>query len=512
MMTDTTGTPLMAQLEHLYEIIPKTMAGDNWARAASEQAQAVALYRRYYAGDYDANMTPEIRQALRVSVGRELGADQCEHVVNSMADRLTLTGIQSSSNAATAWLREVMDANRFDGFQMAVHQEQLVDGETYVMVDWDEQRGQVRWTHERAYDGVRGIIPLGTRDGVLTGALKVWHESGEAYADTLRVNLYAPHRIGRFADYNDGKGWQAYDADGFEALQDWTDRAGNPLGVMLIPFVNQPSGGRGKSRLKKIISLQDAINRLLHSILMVCELSGFPIRWTIGFKPPARVVPGSVWAHYAQDEKGVQIEASPEDLEVMKVAKVGQLDVAQLAPLLQAYQKIEQQIGKITGTPDIGDVADDASGESRKEAEKKLLGQISRFQVTTGNSWEDVAALSARVNDTFGARRAPAADWWRAAWKSAQVRNDKDVIETALMIEKLAGLEEALRIAASAGLVDWDEEKIADLVAAREARDEKIAQQFLSVAPGFSGRPAAPRAGQNALPAGNTRSDQNERH
>lgn len=503
-MSNLVGTPLMAQLEHIFKVVPKTLAGDNWAKKEGMRAQAVALHRRYYDGDYDANMTREIRQALRVAVGRELGADQCEHVINAMADRLTVTGIQGSTDSATAWLKEIMDANRFDGFQMPVYEDELVDGETFVMVDWDEDRGHVRWTHERTFDGISGVIPLGMRDGKLSGAIKIWHESSKTFADTLRVNLYAPHKIGRFVDYNDGLGWQAYSDDGFDAVQDWTDRAGQPLGVMLVPFANQPTGGRGKSRIKKIIGLQDAINRLLHSILMVCELSGFPIRYTIGFKPPARVVPGGVWAFYPHESNDdEEVEASPEDIELFKLAKVGQLDVAQLTPLLEAYAKLEQQIGKITGTPDIGDVSDDASGESRKEAEKKLLGAISKFHVTTGNSWEDVAALSARVQDTFGNRRAPASDWWRTKWKHAEMRGDKDVVEIAVLIEKLAGRKEALRIAATASVIDWDEERIAQLIAELEERDEQIAQRFISAAPGFAGRPAG---GQDALPAGNSAS------
>lgn len=491
-----------AVLDSIRKLLPKGIAGDAWATDSALQAQNVALYRRYMDGDFDANMTEEMRMALRIPEGREMGANHCDLVVSAMADRLNVTGIKGDSEAATAWLGDIAELNRFDGFQMDVHEAALRDGDTYVMVDWDNDAKHVRWTHELAYDGIEGMIgiPRSRSNPELAAAIKIWHETRSAFADTLRINVYFPNEIRRWIKVGVGA-LVAYTEDGQPDVLPWVDKAGRPIGVPVIHFANRRRGpgGFGLSELRNVIPQQDQLNRTTHSIAMTTELSGFPIRWIKGWKPDADIVPG-MFLVIAAPKKNADgsmpalTEAQAKHLAAIELGTYAQADVS---PLLSAYDQTKAELAETTRTPDAGGVSDDASGEARKQAEIGLIGKISRFQVKAGNNWEDVAELSVAVNDAYATTSAPKSGRWRTMWKSAEIRNDNDIITQAVALEKLAGLRAALAHAAM--VTGWDEAKIAEIVAEREAKDEAALEQMVRLAPGFAGRGSEPQPAQ--LPA-----------
>lgn len=494
-------------LEGIKSALPKQIVRDAWVADSSIRAANVALYRRYYDGDFDAQMTVEMRKALRLPEGREFDDNFCEMVVAAMSDRLIVTSIAGSTDEATAWMQQLANNNRFDGLQGDVHDGTLVDADTYLMVDWDNEEQRVRWTHEPAYDGIEGMIGIPKRRGSaeLALAVKLWHETRTQYADTLRMNVYYPDHIERFINRGDGNGLQRFSEDGEPWRLDWTDRQGTPLGVPAIHFANKRrgKGGFGLSELKNVVGQQDMLNRLNHSIVMTAETTGFRIGYSIGWEPDVDIVPGAFIVVAPEDEDGNPKTPSAQEIEHLKAIKIGQLDVADLTPLLQARDKAEEKLGKTTRTPDVGAVADDASGEARKQAEIGLLGKIKKFQIRAGNSWEDAAALSVRVNDAFSTQKAPPSRSWRCEWKSAEIRNDNDVFAQAEVIEKLATLKAALQHMAQ--VTGWDSEYIEALLADREQQESQRMERMLALSPGFAGRPQGqpPRQPQqlNAGPA-----------
>lgn len=499
-----------AALDAIRKLLPKGLAGDAWARDSEIRAGLVALHRRYLDGDFDANMTPEMRNQLRIPEGRELGANHCELVVSSMSDRLAVTGITGDTDAATAWLQEIADWNRFDGLQVDLHDAVLTDGDTYLMVDWDNDNAQVRWTHEPAYDGIEGVIGIPLKRGSpdLACAVKIWHETGVTFADTLRVNVYLPGEIRRFVQRGAaGTGLEPYTEDGGEAVLRWVDKLGRALPVPIVHFANRRRAGFGISELSNVIGQQDQLNRTTHSIAMTTELSGFPIRWMKGWKPDAGIAPGMflVIAPPKVNSDGSVAAVTEAQAKHLDAIEVGTFEQADITPLLSAYDKTKAELAETTRTPGAGGVSDDASGESRKQYEVGLLGKISRFHIKIGNDWENAAALSVVIHDAFASTKAPATSRWRAKWKSPALRNDNDVITQAVALEKLAGLRAALEHAAQ--VTGWDEDKIKELVEEREAKDAAALEQMVQLAPGFAGRTAAraqtPQmiAGQTATPA-----------
>ena len=80
------------------------------------------------------------------------------------------------------------------------------------------------------------------------------------------------------------------------------------------------------------------------------------------------------------------------------------------------------------------------SGESLKQQEIGLLAKVRRKQVKFGNAYEDVVALSVRLENTFGAGGLEAAAI-STTWKSAEVRDEKVHLET-LGLKKGLGIPE----------------------------------------------------------------------
>nr|MCU0466587.1 phage portal protein [Anaerolineae bacterium] len=349
-----------------------------------------------------------------------------------------------------------------------------------------------------AYDGREGmlVIPSSSDRNTLACAIKIWYESRENFADTVRMNFYYPDRIERYWTGEDGK-FTRYTADGLPPVLDWTHPDGKPIGVPVVHFANQRRGksGFGVSELANVITLQDGHNRALHSMLMTTELSGFPVKYAIGFKPDAEVMPGMMIAVYPQDDKQ-NYRAPQDELEIAHLSSIrlGQLEAGDVASQLQVYEKLEDQIGATTSTPDIGSVSADASGEARKQAEVGLIGKIKRFQIKAGSAWTLAAWISQNVHNAFAAKPAPPTQRWRCQWQSPEVRNESQIIADAMALIPLIGKRAAIREVAK--VKNWDETYIDQIMDELEGEQAALADSIMARLPAFNGQ-AAETGGSN---------------
>jgi predicted Zn-dependent protease len=128
---------------------------------------------------------------------------------------------------------------------------------------------------------------------------------------------------------------------------------------------------------------------------------------------------------------------------------------------------------------------DEQSGEALKQREIGLLGKIGRAQVQIGNSWEDLAYLSARVQNAFGTQKAPEIVEANTRWKDAQIRNDAEIINSANWYWQNGFLREALRVMSQSSLANHTEKDIERLLAERrtDAADDMNAKA--QTVPGF---------------------------
>jgi hypothetical protein len=458
-------------LDSIQKALALGMAQTAWATDYELRAELVSKYRRYRDGDHDAQMTPEMKKAMRVAANTEMSpfnSNKCDDVIQTMADRLSVDRIEGDNDPATEWAQSVLDYNRFDGFQMDVHESTLVDGDSYVLVEFDNDDQMPKLCHEPAWNGINGMLVVYKHDNRqdVACAIKVWNETVNASADTMRVNYYYPDRIEKYIGTSGGQLTQHRDPDDTEWPIPWNEEVGVPV----IPFRNKArgNGGFGLSELHNVLPLQDALNRDIHSMVMAAELTAFPIYFAKGFIPTAALTPGMIFT--VTGEGGMPLEEGQD-------ASLNKIEGSDLKQYIDQAGFFEAQIESVSRTPSMMSNSN-LSGEAMKQSEVKLLGKVKRFQVKGGNSWEDVMALAHRIQTAYGTgSNPPAVKRWTTRWMDAQIRNDKEVVEMATKIADRVGPEEFLRMVAP--VYRWDETRIQQIVAEAAAVQQRQAANLI---------------------------------
>jgi hypothetical protein len=436
------------------------MSLDAWAADQEMHADKVALFRRYADGDHDANLTAEMRKMLRITDSEfdRFNDNYMGIVIDTLVDRLRVTGFKTDVQAADQWIAQVLEANRFDALQTDTHEAAVRDGNTYALVTWDNDLGQIVLTHEPAWDGTNGMLVVHNPQNQVVCGVKSWQEQ---LGEVTRVNLYYADHIERYIGTGSGALTPYANPDGTPPRSPWLLPSGEPIGCPVIHFPNRGTtwNAYGLSEIENAIPLQNALNRTLYSMVMTEELSAFPILVFVGCQPGGAVMPG------------MMILISPNaPLTTDQRADVKRIEGGDMKPFIEQAQWLTSEIGKITRTPApefMG--SDSASGEALKQREIGLLGKVKRFQVKAGNRWEDAMKLAARVQTAFGNDTPPAFTKITTQWADAELRNDETIGKNATVLANLGFVDEALR--AMAPVFGWDETKILEILASKASKD-----------------------------------------
>ena len=422
-------------LSTIYEMLPRTLVRDEWLVETDDWGDRVKLFRDYYDGNHRSKLTGNMKRMLRISgdAHDQFNENYCGLVVDTYADRLLVERMQGNDDEATNWATELLDANRFDGLQMDIHEATIRDGDTFVLLEYDSDSDSVVFSHEPCWNGETGMIAVYDRrlKNILV-AVKVWYEGLD---DARRVNFYYPDRVEKYIGDESGYGMQPYvdDSTDERGIAEWL-----PGFVPVVHFRNRARTMTqyGISELASVVPLQDALNRGLMSMVMTAELTAFLIRVAKGFEPPAEVSPG-MW-----------ITIGAEGLSNDQVADAFTLEPGGIVPFIDQANHLIEQIATISRTPlptTLGGA--NASGEALKQRESGLLAKVRKAQVKIGNSHEDMMRMAVMLYNTFAPTRAPESIW-RCVWRDAQVRNEAQMIQNALAIRDIVGERETLRLIA----------------------------------------------------------------
>jgi hypothetical protein len=438
------------------------MSMDSWKADQDKRAERVAYFRRYADGEHDADMTPEMQDMLRITQGdaNRFNDNYMDLVIQTENDRLKIERFETDNPAADQWIRDLLDVNRFDGTQGDVHEGALTDADTYALVHWDNDEKYAKITHEPAYDGKKGMLSVLAPDNSVQIAIKVWHESRESIGDTTIIAVYYSDRVVTYVSSSGSALTQASDEQ--YNLVD-SEELGQP--VIHFPNRGRTDSGYGKSELEDAIPLQDALNRTLHSMVSTGELTGFPIRYILGFDAGLSrgLTPGMI----------IELTSNlADDAKIM----IGTMEQGEIVPYIQQAEWLTTEIGRITRTPApefMG--SSSASGEAIKQREIGLLGKVNRFQVKAGNKWEDVIRMAWRVQAANG-DKPPEFTTIKTIWADPEIRNESDMIANAKILHDLGYEQEALR--QMAGVFGWDAKKIEDLMSERQATENQTFERF----------------------------------
>jgi hypothetical protein len=414
-----------------------------------------------------------MKEMLRISGGddTEFNINYCNMVVQTIADRLVIGSVQSEK--ASDWVGAMLAWNSIESLQMDVHEAVIRDGDTFVMVGYDDVDNMPKLSHELAWDGEVGVVPIyDPSNTLIIAALKVWW----AVYDTIdennkrvvmprqRCNLYLPDMVYKY--------W----FDTWELIEE------SEWAVGYVPLVHFRHNGRanlarGISEIAPILGLQDSLNRTLVSMTMTSELSAFGIRVAIGFPAPTGVTPG-MWIEVLERDA----DGNPIGLSNDKNVDVKELNATPLVQYIEQADFIIGQISAITRTPLARMGSDASSGESLKQREIGLVAKVKKAQVRLGEAWMWAVELAGMVSQAYGrANVAPDLGTIVVRWANAEVRNDNDVVANARQVRDDVSKREYLRLLAP--VFGWDDEAIDKIVA--DKRGETL--DVLGAINGFGG-------------------------
>lgn len=367
-----------------------------WLMAEDQgRAAQYRAYREYYDGEHATQLTNRQRRFLELKTGTDFRDNYCPLVADSLVERLKVTGFKTQSDELSGLLWEWWQRSRMDAQQVDVYLAAARDGDGYVIVEWDEERGIPTFEMNLAYDGTDGVKMhyADNRRGVPTFASKRWvvSEPGDGGGYRRRLNVYYPDRIEKWVSdsrENDGQ-WQRYEEEGEPWPRPWLASDGSPLGIPVVHFAYRAGGYNfGRSRLDDVIPLQNALNKTLIDLIASADAHGFPMYSATGIDDPDALNVGP----------GRLLYSSKPD------ARFGVLPPGDLSQLLALKDSVTFDVARVSNTPlsrfqITGHVASEGT---LKQQESGLVADAETTQVTFGNRWEDVLSLGRRLYNTFG--------------------------------------------------------------------------------------------------------------
>jgi hypothetical protein len=386
-------------------------------------------YRNYYDGQQGTLLTARQRKYLQIG-SQEFDSNYCPIVVDTVAERLTITGFMST-DALIATFEKWWTDNKADETQVNVHLAAVRDGDAYVLVEWDNERGIPIFTYEPAFDGNDGVeMHYGSeRRGVPQYASKRWTVLSPK--KMVRVNLYYPDRIEKYYYEGDYQGnWMRWNEPGESWPISWTGKGGLPLGIPVIHFKNNDQGyDYGQSELKNVVPLQDAVNKAIIDLVAAADTSAFRIYWMLGDDPSSvAVAPGS-WVYSMHPPAGSGTDS----------ASLGYFPGENLRPMIEVKDSLVSEIARVSRIPlSFFQVTGAVAAEGTlKQQESGLVGKVKSRQVSFGNSWERAVELGRRLQNTFGGEQLDEEATVTSVWRDPETRDDSNHLDSLTKKSKL---------------------------------------------------------------------------
>lgn len=410
-----------------------------WLKQDDERQQAdYRLYRDYYNGIHNVPLTARQKEYLERN-GVHFRFNFLRLPVDVLVQRLQVVGFDApppyGGNDGRFW--EWWNASRMDGAQVALHRSVAVDGDTYALVEWDDETGRPVIYHEPAYDGSEGVKVTYASSGrrKIAFASKRWRETNPATGKTWkRLNIYTPDEIYKYISSSDGEyAWEQYQEDG-----DASWPLAWPLGVVpVVHFRHDDDGGAwGLSELDGLIPIQNALNKAVVDLLEGADKTAYQIITLTGGKAEGvMVAPRQILYHPAPEANWGSIPAG--DIEkLIRLKNDFIASIAQIARVPLSYFQVTGQI---------------ASAETQRADDTGLVSKAEAEALSLGNAWEDVMWLCHKAEQAFG-RGAREVDYISTQWNSFE-RVDKLALEqrrseiVQALVNAGASLHGAVRVA-----------------------------------------------------------------
>lgn len=417
------------------------------------------LFEDYYNGDHRLSFATKKFESAFGQLFEEFALNVCQSIVDTVVDFLVLSGfdiLDAESGEALPEERErqvqlaiarIQRDNRLDQRMEEVHLEAATTGDGYVVVWPDATRRPTIYPQKAAY---MAISYEAERPDRAAWAAKMWIDEGDGRG---RLTVYRRDAIYKFVTANKVRG------DRFpKAPTSWLQRevpgevwpiANQWQVIPVFHFANRSKAGElGRSELRGVVPIQDAINKTGMDMLVAQEFVALPQRWATGVEAQMNPVTGKMELPFeAAVDRFWGVSAAD--------ATFGQFPGTDIGQLWQNVEGLMTTAAVTSRTPIhyVVKSGDFPSGESLKTAESAFMRKMTKKAGAFGNTWEDVFTLALRMTGIEGVLLS-------ANWESMSPRNEaEEAGRVKTFVESGASLEAAAR---AAGM---SEERVQQLIA-----------------------------------------------
>jgi Phage portal protein, SPP1 Gp6-like len=441
------------------------------------RAPLIRLRKDYRAGHHRLAFATEQFRSTFGQVFRAFALNLCPMVVDSVADRLQITGFTDSGSeggeleaAGALWEASLMEARAGE-----LHGEALTAGDGYLIV-WPDEGGMPLLYPQAAeqcwvrYDD--------EQPGRLRFAAKTWCPLDGPTAGHRRLSMYYPDRVERYVSE---KAEEAI-PDKPSKLRPLAPAEGGavtPHAWEVVPVFHFPNdaapGHYGASRLDDAIPINDALNKTVLDLLVGSEAQALPQRWVAGTlgdeTDPATGRPAGVAM-----PAGAILELGAEQ------ARAGQFDAADLRQLVEVKESFALDMARVTKTPLhlLKQSGDWPSGEALRTAEAPLVKECRDRIAAWGPVWASAMELALRMGQL-----APEGQV-RTLYEPPETRASEMEIATTAEAKQRAGIPREVTWR-EMGYSDEQIEEMSAMLAEQKAQDIERAQFAFNRGAGMGG-------------------------
>lgn len=420
---------------------------DKAARYLRENRSRYTETENYYDGDHDLAFASDKFKNAFGSLFREFSLNLCPAVVDAVKDKLVITGFRAESGGDNipddAW--KIWQQNRMGKRSGEIHKEAVKNGDAYAIV-WPDPTGRVTIYPQRA--GMCMVEYDEETPGRIVWAAKYWRRLDDRH----RVNMFYGDRVEKYISRPERSATRDARPDPetikYEPFTE--DKGGevipNPYGVVpVFHFANNADlGSLGRSELKDVISVQDALNKSVLDMLVAMEFSAFRQRWISGIE-------------IEYDNEGQPIapfKSGAERLWITESAetKFGDFAASELSQFLGVKDSFRIDFASVSGTPLYYFMQTGAnfpqSGESYRRAETRFVNKIRDRQESFGNVWEDLMQFALMMDGKGNDVRL------YAEWEDAAKLSETEELANLLVKKDLGVSDEQLLTEAGYGAAD----------------------------------------------------------
>ncbi len=329
----------------------------------------------YYDGEQPLTYSASRLKAAFAKLDAHFSENWCATVVDSLLDRLNLTGFQV--DAAQDAVDSLWQSERLAVETDNAHEDVAITGESYVIVGKDAG-GQTRIFHNDPRVCVVAYQDDNPRQKAW--AAKWYVEADEAGTKRRHVTLYYPDRFEHYV--SKGKAEDAKDARSF-VLEDEEPNESGAIPVFHIRSRTRRTYGE----LRNAIEPQDAINKTLADLMVGSEYGAFPQRYVITQADvdtlELKNAPNEVWKFQAGDAEGERTQ-------------LGQFDAADLTKYLGVIDHLANSLARITRTPAhyFFQQGGNISGDALIAMEAPLAKKAAKYKERLAAAWKEAVSYA----------------------------------------------------------------------------------------------------------------------